>query len=357
MAKRLQAKPRDGINAEADTNQGLDTATSTCRLTNDDAVADKLRPAKVARLPRLTGEQRDLVAKHLGLVGVHLRTRVPTPHQPMRYREYDDLFQHGCVALARAAAKYRPHRDGPFAAYALPRIRGAVYNALHDLFTVVHVPARAIYQAREQPVGALRRPPLHVQDITEDIAQNMIVMQTVDIEADTIRHAVHKRFEVAVRRSLDEMRTRVWRYRNPCEIMTRIVHERLLIDDERFRTPLRQIAREAGVSSGRACDYEKLIVNAVTDRLKEDPQMRVLIEMVQEDGAGWDATMDASRRRRLMQAELGEFEARFTAMEPSAQARLIYSLIERSSQCIPEVARNLFRLTMSMEDNPVPAVA
>lgn len=317
----------------------------------EDHGVDALEEPQAARWPRLTPEQQELAAKHVGLVGVHLRSRVPTPRQPMRYREYDDLFQQGCVALARAAARYRPDRDGPFAAYALPRIRGAVHNALHDLFTVVHVPARAIQQAREQPGSAVRPPPHHVQDLTDEIARGLILKHAGHRETESIRHAIRRRFEAAVRRSLEQMRRRVWRYRNPCKIMERIARERLLIHDERFRTPLRQIAREAGVSSGRACDYEKNLLNAIVDGLKQDSQLQALLEMAREDKAGWDGIVDASRRQRLMQVEMAEFEARFTAMEPPARAQMVYSLIERSSQSVSEVARNLYRLSLTADDD------
>ena len=51
----------------------------------------------------LSADQQALVARNLGLVGLHLRNRVPTPRQPMRQREYEDLFQEGCLALIRAA--------------------------------------------------------------------------------------------------------------------------------------------------------------------------------------------------------------------------------------------------------------
>jgi RNA polymerase sigma factor (sigma-70 family) len=344
-------------------NPGPSEWAGPCRIAADDAgvVVHESADGTAAttsgrRLPRLTSEQRDLVARHLGLVGVHLRTRVPTPRQPTRHREYDDLFQQGCVALARAAAQYRPERDGVFAAYALPRIRGAVHNAIYDLFTVVHVPARAIQQARERGESTLCRPPFHVQEMTSDITRKMTTTQAGGQE-DSLRHVMHRRFEIAVHRALEQMRSRVWRHRNPTEIMTRIAYERMLIDDERLRTPLRQIAREANVSSGRACDYEKNLLNAVAAHFERDPQVRALVEMAQEDEAGWDERLDASRQDRLVQAEIGEFEARFVEMAPPARAEILYSLIERSSQCIPEVARNLFRLTLRMEDDPVRTVA
>ena len=219
------------------------------------------------------------------------------------------------------------------------------------------MPTRAIQESRRQPHGLTRRPPANVQEITDEIEREMIVDGATGGDLETIKHAVRRRFELAVRRTLEQMRGRVWRYRDPTDIMTRIANERLLIADERYRTPLRKIAREAGVSSGRACDYEKNLLKAVRATFEQDPQLRLLVEMAQEENAGWNALMNAERRQRLIQADLREFEARFTALEPPARAEMIYSLIEKSSQCVPEVARNLFRLTMTMEDDAVRTVA
>jgi RNA polymerase sigma factor (sigma-70 family) len=308
-------------------------------------------------LPKLTPEQQELVRRNVGLVGVHLRTRVPTPRYPMRQREYDDLFQQGCLALVRAAARYRPDRDGTFQSYAIPRIRGTIHNGLFDLFTVVHVPARAIHDDSQNLTGATRRPPGNVQEMTANIEGKMVTEQAGDSGLETIRHAVHRRFELAVRHTLDQMRAKVWRHRDPTAIMVRIAEERLLISDERYRTPLRRIAREAGISSGRSCDYENNLVKAVQAQLERDPQVSLLIEMAREEGAGWDAPLDTQRRQRLIQAEIHEFEERFMALEPPARARIIYSLIEKSSQCMSEVARNLFRLTISADEGGVRTVA
>ena len=71
--------------------------------------SDVARSAKgsAATATGLTEEQRQLVTRHIGLVGVHLRTRVPTPYQPTRDREREDLFQEGCIALVKAARRYR----------------------------------------------------------------------------------------------------------------------------------------------------------------------------------------------------------------------------------------------------------
>ncbi len=88
----------------------------------------------------LTDEQSRLVNENLGLVGVHLRRHVHDLTRPRRDREWEDLFQEGCLGLIDAARRYRPERGIPFAAFALPRIHNAVRRALSTKFATVYVP-------------------------------------------------------------------------------------------------------------------------------------------------------------------------------------------------------------------------
>jgi RNA polymerase sigma factor (sigma-70 family) len=304
---------------------------------------------QIDALPTLTPQQQELVRQHMGLVGVHLKTRVPTPWQPNRLREYEDLFQEGCMALARAAARYRPERHGVFAAYALPRIRSAVYKAIFEQFTVVRVPTRTLQHLREQIADPRQRPPHHVQEFAGSMEKTMVTEGDNMAETDSIRHVLRRRYEIAVRRALEQMRAKRWPVRDPSPIMQRIARERLLIDGEQERTPLRRIAREAGVSSGRANDYERHLVQAIQHILEADPQVQSLNRMAHEDSAGLDAPLDAARRERLRQDEVVAFLERFDAMEVSDRALAIYSMIEKSAQSLPEVARNLFCLSMRTE--------
>ncbi len=65
----------------------------------------------------------------MGLVAVHLRRYVANLGEPRRDREWEDLFQEGCIGLIRATVRFRPERGITFAAFALPRIHNAVSKA------------------------------------------------------------------------------------------------------------------------------------------------------------------------------------------------------------------------------------
>ena len=307
--------------------------------------------------PSLTPQQRALAAEHIGLVGLHLRTRVPTPRQPTRDREYDDLFQEGCVALVRAAARYDPQRDAEFAAYALLRIRGAVHAALHEGFSTIPVPARVAARAK----AACRPPPRLSQEslciVADELAVGPPTGAAPQGDEETIRHALRRRYERAVERALGHLRSRAWRRRNPCAIMARVAAERLLISGKADRTPLRRIAREAGVSSGRACAYERQLRETVAEQFACDVQVPLLIQFAGEDPARFEGVVDRHRGERLVEAELNAFELQFERLERAARASLVYDMIERSAAAVGEVARNLYRMTRSDEGDLVSAVA
>ena len=91
-------------------------------------------------MKQLTPEQKRLVEENLGLVGTHVRRLVPARSSPRRDREWDDLFQEGCLGLAKAASSFDESKGVPFAAYALRRIQSAVSRALPRVFATVRVP-------------------------------------------------------------------------------------------------------------------------------------------------------------------------------------------------------------------------
>ncbi len=302
----------------------------------------------VGASPTLTEDQRRLTRGNMGLVGVHLRRRVPTPRRPRRTREYEDLFQEGCIALMRAAARYDADEDGEFAAFALPRIRGAIHAALREKFCVVHTPIRDGQPVKVEGFGG--ESGRHTALRTFGVGESPGASASAETAPgwDTIRHAIHRRFQHAVRTAMDDLRGRSWRRRNPCSIMARIADERILIGSEAGRTPLRHIAREAGVSSSRVAAYEKHLIDVVSENFCRDAQLPLLVRFAGEDEAGFDGAIDDGRAAELSRAELDAFSARFDGMEPCERARVLFALLERSTEALGEVARNLYR--MASED-------
>jgi len=347
---------------EAEITNGIHKETASTGLparAQPGPVGRKPRAGTTPGFPVLTPEQKSLVAANVGLVGVHLRNRVPTPRQPTRQREYEDLFQEGCVALIRAASTYNANRHGPFAAYALPRIRGAIHAALHEYFATIRVPTRVCKRAKRDPGDANENHPAlnGVQELTREVARHLPAAIPVGAGGETIRHAIRRRYERAVGLALAELQTRSWRQRDPVPIMRRLAAERLLISGEDERTALRQIARESGISSGRVSAYERQLADAVRKHFEADPQLPLLTAFACEDAQSYSGVVDDQRRRLLSQAELDAFAERFSQLDRSKQAELVYELIERSAAAVGEVVLNLYRLTIARDPGPIPAVA
>jgi len=302
------------------------------------------RSAGWARKVVLDADRRALVAEHLGLVGVHLRRFVPTPLLPTRHREYEDLFQEGCVALARAAARYDPARDGSFASYALPRIRGAIHAALYEYFATVRVPVRKVRKAARVTRAKGGADSYSVQELTARMCARLEAPRTCGAHEETVRHVLWQRFERAVRLALEDLRKRRWRRRDPVAIIERIAAERLLISEETDRTPLRRIAREAGVSSSRVCEYEALLMRTVRRYLARDVQARLLVRWAANDTQGFHAPIDDQQRWMLRRADMRRFMKRFQRLDRQRRAEVVYSLMERSTSALEEVVCNLYRL-------------
>lgn len=296
----------------------------------------------------LTEEQRALVAENQGLVGVHLAHRVPVPKKLRRERERGDLFQEGCLALVRAALTYRADREGTFAPYALFRIRGAIHRALYEYFPTIRVPTQAFKLATEAGHDPGSDVP-HVQELLDSVAVKLEARPVVGESVETIRHRIRQRFEQAVLTALAGLRRRKWRRRNPVPIMERLAAERLLIGLENRRTPLREIGHCFGVSHGRTCAYETILLDAVRRHFAEDVQLPLLVSMAGRGEQAFDTPLEPSDQELLARVEVDAFRSRFLGLSRAEQAEAILDMIERSGGPMAEVACNLYRLSASRE--------
>lgn len=305
----------------------------------------------------LSPERKALAAKHVGLVGLHLRRHLPWYLFTKKQREYSDLFQEGCVALIRSAITYDPDCDGPsFQAYALPRIRGSVCSALQEQFRTIRVPARACRADRANPDNG-RATRVVVQELTSEMAGELAAGDSVGQDEETIHDLIRERFERSVRLALAELRRKPWRQRNPIAVMERVAAERLLVPRECGQASVRQIARDFGVSKGRVSAYEKILLEVVRRHFEADPQLPLLVRFAREDRLGFAGRMDAERRWRLAQADLRAFAEHFADLPRPARAELVYEMIERSATAVSEVACNLYRLTADRAPLPITNVA
>lgn len=298
---------------------------------------------------RLTEAQRELVVRNIGLVGLHLRNRVPTPRQPTRMRERADLFQVGCMALIRAALRYDPALDGPFPAYALPRIRGAVFTAVHEYFATIRVPRDVIVRQRKElalngRTSTPRFPIAHQWRGQTNLASRARRATEPQEAGDpTIRALARSRFERAVQAALQDLRSRRWRRRNACEVMARIAAERILVSHSPQQTRTRQLSSLLGVSSGRISEYEHLLRETIQQHLRRDPLLPVLLQFARDDPAGMDGCVTCERRERLLLAAMKDFDSQLAVMDRTRRAGLLHDLVEQSGRNPDDVIRKLYR--------------
>lgn len=340
------------------------THPENCPAPSNPCVSNTAEPPGVMREHRtrdrsrqaaLTPDAQALAARHMGLVGVHLRTRLRLrPRHRSARREFDELFQIGCLALVQAAARYDPERHGPFPAYVLPRIRRAVHAALLAGRSLVRAPHRA--GARQQASALHGGAPGQRFWLTHRPCRNSTTCASgnartcgnasVDGQYDTIRHALRRRFERAARQAGDDLANRVRRHKNAADIFARITAERILVSDPDERTPVRRLAADLGLTSGQVTEYEHRLLDITRNHLRDDTPAHLLVHLAGLDPNGFDGLLDAERRRRILQAQVRQFERSFAAAGLAERAQILYTLVERSAIGVGEVARNLFLLTL-----------
>jgi RNA polymerase primary sigma factor len=89
----------------------------------------------VPKMPKMTEDQNKLVEQNINLVrGVLKKEFVDT------FGLWDDLFQHGCIGLMRAAQKYDPGLGVKFSTYSYHYIRRQIWLCIMDNYRNSRVP-------------------------------------------------------------------------------------------------------------------------------------------------------------------------------------------------------------------------
>jgi len=293
------------------------------------------------------------VEQHIGLVRLHLSRHVHPPACPTREREADDLFQEGVLALIDAAMRHVPARHGPFAAFAVPRIRFAIAQALHERFSTLHVPAtvrrrvaRQHSVAESAEAGPASNPPVLVSLGAYEVHLPAKAIPASEPVTPTIRQCLGQKYADAVRAAAAEWKRRRHRA-GSAELADRIVTERLTVIEPEYRAPLRQIARDLHAASSTVARCEQFLVRGVACRLDGDRQYHVLREAARRAVDGLDAPIDARLRACLRdayrQVRLEEFDGlddqrkgvfliRATRLAGKAPTRLADAMLRRLTE-------------------------
>jgi len=267
----------------------------------------------------LSAGQRRRVEENLGLVAVHLRRNVPNLRSPRRDREWEDLFQEGCLGLIRAAASYVQDCGIPFAAYALPRIHNAVTRALERRFSAVYVPpARAsrtvdagsdIVRSRRANERPFRPKALPLSDQRRAMTPSAGRAEPGS-ERETIGDRLRRKYERAVRAACDVVGRQSSPRGDRGALVTLLLRERFLIPYDEARRPLRQIARDTSSSYARVAQCDKQISAMARTALDADPEFRALRRMAKASPEGVCEPIDVRVEDELVAAVADAFARR-----------------------------------------------
>jgi len=294
---------------------------------------DDSSPSGQTDLRALSDEQRRLVMDNLGLIGVHIRRHVPRIYAPRREREWEDLFQEGCLGLIRAAADFEEERGIPFASFALPRIHTAVSRALHGKFTLVSVPRSRRSRGKdptERPesfpvVEEFRDPRRHRYRSRPDERH-----EPFSTRRQTVAERLREKYERAVRTAgrivADESRARGVTRGDRKELVHTLAEDRFLVPRKESRKALRQIARETRSSYGRVAEAERLMSVALQKLLADDPEVQLLRRWARSSSGGTASVVGAEVESMLKETGVAELLRRFRAAGAADRAAMLRSL-------------------------------
>lgn len=308
-----------------------------------------------AAWPRLTQAQQELVQANVGLVAVHLRRHVPGLAQPRRDREYDDLFQEGCMGLMQAAARWDERSGIPFAAFAFPRIHNAISMGIRSKFLTVYVPPR------HGDTRSTKSKPVDGRDAAErpregSLSDGQLLALPAgsspgqdDPAGETIGDRVREKYERAVAQAVNALQGGASTRGDRDELLRVLARERLLVPSEELRRPLRQIARDTQSSYARVAQCATQLSQQVKRHLDEDPEFAELLRQARSTTLGMSAPVDGSLERALRDAGAREFTRRFTAADKRDRGLMLYTLLERTHADLCGLVRTRFH-AMSRSD-------
>jgi hypothetical protein len=293
----------------------------------------------------LTDEQRRLVRGNIGLVAVHLRRHVGRVPRPRRDREWEDLFQEGCLGLIQAALTYREERGIPFAAFALPRIHNSVSRALQCKFSTVRVPPpqngrRGKNERTPQPRD--RPAVVKTHSLSDELGRCLRDKRRQgprEPDGETIGHRLRDKYDRAVRVVANKASRTTSTRGDRGELVRVLVDERLLVPHEDSRRALRQIARDTKSSYARVAECERQLREAVRSMLQGDPEFAELTRRARANHDGTSAAIDGELEDELAVISADEFVRRFREAPTVERARMLDAFLSLPGNDIDDVLR------------------
>ncbi len=288
------------------------------------------------RLRPLSRQRAALVEKNIRLVSVHIRRNVPRTARGRVTRDVDDLFQEGCCGLIDAAQRFNPRSGIKFAAYALPRIRRAINQALAASGTIAS-PRKVRDRPAHGSAGATRP---RVLPLTFDPADGRSRPDPDAGESDrTIGDRIREKYEmglrVAVRRELAS---------GLCsrKLVRRISEHRCRVPEPLDREPLRSIAQATGCSESRAARCSRRMERSIRSVLGSDAETRRLAMVCRRDPDGTSGVITSEIGGDLRRAGAASFVAALHGANRAVRTRILAQMVRDLGEPTAQVIGRMF---------------
>ncbi|MBI1826909.1 MAG: hypothetical protein HY287_15295 [Planctomycetes bacterium] len=287
--------------------------------------------------------QRDLVAKNIGLVGVHLRHHTGFLTTAQRQNQWSDFFQEGCLGLIRAVATYGENNPIPFAAWALRRIHMYVSRAMLREREAAHASENIGFLLDESAHARVRRHSIARLCATQSIESlGADDLEMINEPPPTIGERLREKYERAAHHAA-RMAQRRATERGDREVLVRILmEERFLVPDEHSRGGLRQIARDTDSSFARVLHCERQMASAIRNILQADPEFVELQRQAKENLFGVAMLIDNRLEARLAATCTLEFARRLHRVTPEFRSALLERLWAKCANELSVAAARIF---------------
>lgn len=239
---------------------------------------------------KLNARQQALVVRHMALVRMHVRHQLGRLSHRVADQEKEDIRQEALLGLMKAASLYAPERCGPFAAYALSHIRGAVCRYLALQCGGLILPEKAARRIlsrrkreRQAPGEAEHTDSLlphffHMGSST-DVLDHLVYREYAHgqsaeppvCRADPIRGDALSELPARAARAVSWAAEQLKAARNcradRAAVVEAIVQERLLVPDCSYRTAMRELARRFGCSMSRLLQCERRLLHLIRQHM------------------------------------------------------------------------------------------
>lgn len=290
----------------------------------------------------LNDAQQLLVRDNIGLVRVHMKHYVDRHGVPWTKREWEDLFQDGCLGLIRAAQDFNPLGKIPFAAFALPRIHSAVRRAMLKRHGNGVAGAggdasakRSLFGVSEKPDWSPRKP----RRSTHDESPLDALGDWKGANKDTVGVRLREKYERAVHRAVACVLAQGDADDTQAEIVRALATDRHLVPDAHARRPYRQIARRTNAPYTRVIQYDRQLREAIRRGLEGDPEFSELLRMTRAEPRGVESPVDDQFEKHLARLSAAELLQRLLNTCGERREHMVGRLFELAAPSLHEAIR------------------